>query len=546
MPSHHQEKRLIIIGCGIAGIALACRLRSDLKYTNFTIFEREKDLGGTWFLNTYPGVGCDVDSHLYSFSFNPNPDWSKRFAEQAEILEYLNNTVDKFGVRQHVELGVEVVEAEWNVKKSLWVVGLRDLATGHEFTQEAEMLVSAVGTISIPKDCTIPGHENYKGEIFHSARWNHAFDMKNKNVAVVGNGCSGAQLMPYVAQTAAKVVQFQRSPQWINERPNWEFSSFQKWCFRYLPLYQRLYRFKLWKTTDDLHTLYLTGSASSEAAREEATKGAEKYMRKMAPAKFQDILIPKFPLGCKRRIFDPGYLEALHNPNVELTDEPIRRFSETGLVTDSRHIDVNAVILSTGFKIQEFLTPITVRGSSGQTLNEHWEDTRGAQAYRATFVSGFPNFGIIFGPNAFPAHNSVIYTNETQAEYIIKTVISPVVGGCFDVIDVKQAAEYQNANFVQSKLKQMVWSSGCSNWNLDAAGRNTTNYHDPTWKFWYELFWPVWSDFNLVGGSGSLPMSPMTKVGLWAVAGLALQAVLVIWQPQIPIVTSLRSVWYQN
>lgn len=522
MGPQKKEPRLIVIGCGIAGIALSARLKSDLGYDNFVIYEREQSLGGTWYLNTYPGVGCDVDSHLYSFSFNPNPDWSKRFAEQEEILQYLNHTVDKFGVRPHVRLQVEVSEARWIEERSVWGVTLLDLATGHSFYREAEMLVSCVGTISIPKDCTIPGHENFQGSIFHSARWDHKFPMEGKRVAVIGNGCSGAQLMPYVVKTASQVVQFQRSPQWINERPNREFSAFQKWCFRYLPLYNRLYRFYLWKSTDALHSLYQSDAPGAAHQRELQTRVAEKYMRATAPAKYHDILIPKFPLGCKRRIFDPDYLVSLHSPNVELTEEPVLEFTETGLKTDKRHIEFDAVVLSTGFKIQEFLSPIKLVGREGISINEHWRATRGAQAYRATFVTGFPNFGIVFGPNAFPAHNSCIFSNETQAEFIIKTLIKPVLKGHFEVIDVKEAAENRDANFVQEKLKGMVWSSGCANWNLDASGRNTTNYHDPTWKFWWELYWPIWKDFNISGGAGNLPMSPWSKLGLGTAVGCAL------------------------
>lgn len=235
-----QEPRLIIIGCGIAGIALSARLRSSLGYQNFTIYEREDSIGGTWFLNTYPGVGCDVDSHLCSFSFNLNPHWSKRFAEQPEILQYLNDTVDKFGVRPHVRLGVEVIEATWAKERGVWSVRLHDLATGHKFTREAEMLVSCVGTISIPKECDIPGAKEFQGTMFHSARWNHKFDMRGKKVAVIGNGCSGAQLMPYVANTASTTYQFQRSAQWINEGPKSEFTALQKACLRYIPFVHRL------------------------------------------------------------------------------------------------------------------------------------------------------------------------------------------------------------------------------------------------------------------------------------------------------------------
>jgi cation diffusion facilitator CzcD-associated flavoprotein CzcO len=196
-------------------------------------------------LNTYPGVGCDVDSHLYSFSFRPNPDWSKRFAEQEEILQYLNDTVDEYGIRSHVRVRIEVVGATWIEQKAVWRVELHDLETGETFTKEAEMLISCVGTISIPKDCDIPDYKKFQGSLWHSARWNHDYNVKGKRIAVVGNGCSAAQLVPYLVRDAQEVVQFQRSPQWIHERPNREFTPFQKWCFRYIPLWNRLYRYHL-------------------------------------------------------------------------------------------------------------------------------------------------------------------------------------------------------------------------------------------------------------------------------------------------------------
>lgn len=485
--SSQDEPRAIIIGCGVAGISLAAKLKLELGYENFTIYEREKGIGGTWYLNTYPGVGCDVDSHLYSFSFDLNPDWSKRFAEQDEILQYLNDTVDKFKIRQHVVHEIEVVAASWQDDREVWRVDLHDLTNGHKFTQEAEVLVSCVGTISIPADCTIPGHETFKGEIWHSARWNHKYPLTGKSVAVVGNGCSAAQLMPHMAKDAKQVYQFQRSAQWINERPNREFSSFEKFCFRYVPGYNKFYRFLLWKNTDALHYLYQSNTQASIHARANATEVARDYMKANSPKKYHDILIPKFPLGCKRRIFDPGYLACLYRDNVELTTEPILEILPDGIRTSKRDIKVESIVLSTGFKIQEFLSPINVKGRGGITLNEHWKNTRGAQAYKATFVSGFPNFGIIFGPNAFPAHNSVIYTNEVQTEFVIKTVFRPLLRGDFQVIDVKESAEMADANNVQKELKSMVWSSGCTNWNLDKSGRNTTNYHDATWKFWYSL-----------------------------------------------------------
>ncbi|KAE8423564.1 FAD/NAD(P)-binding domain-containing protein [Aspergillus pseudocaelatus] len=526
MPQHKHEPRAIIIGCGVAGISMAYNMKQRLNFHNFVIYEKEPHIGGTWYRNTYPGVGCDVDSHLYSLSFNLNPDWSKRFAEAPEILEYINATADKFGISEHVRTSVEVTEAEWIEPESCWRVRMRDLQTAHTFEREAEILVSCVGTLGIPKKCTIPHLEEFQGHLWHSGKWNHEVDYTGKRVAVVGNGCSAAQLVPKVAEKASHVTQFQRSPQWINERPNRRFTTFEKWCFRYLPAWNRLYRFWIWKDTDALHTLYQSDTPAMVAAREKATQEAVDYMKAHAPKKYHDAIIPKFPLGCKRRIFDPGYLDCLHRSNVELTTEKIVEFTPEGLRTDQRDIPFDIVVLSTGFNVQEFVSPIKVIGRGGKTLNEHWKDTRGAQAYRGTFVSGFPNFGIIFGPNAFPAHNSVIYTNETQAEFFAKAAVNPIVRGDFDVLDVKESAEMQDSMRIKAALDKMVWSGGCSNWNLDQNGRNTTNYHDPTWKFWWSLYWPQWSDFEAMGGKGTKPPHPLLSRFVISVTGLGIAALL--------------------
>lgn len=531
--STNQEPRLIIIGGGVAAIALGVKLKTGLGYTNFTAYEKEDGVGGVWRTNTYPGVGCDVDSHLYSFSFNLNPNWSRRFADQAEILRYMDDTVDKFGIRDHFVFRTKVTDATWIEENGVWRVGLYDLDTKHHFTREAEILVSGCGVQSYPKACDIPGSEKYQGTIWHSARWNHDYDLQDRRVAVVGNGCSAAQLVPHLVKDASQVYQFQRSPQWINERPNGYFTGFDKFCFRYLPLWNRLYRFYLWKTTDALHELYTSETPHAIKARAAAQAATTAYMKKTAPEKYHHLLIPDFPLGCKRRVFNPGWLECLYSPNLELTNEKIIEFTEHGLKTEKRTIDVDAVVLSTGYNMQEFLSPIKVVGRDGLTLSDHWKKTRGAQAYKGTFVSGFPNFGIVFGPNSFPAHNSVIYTNEVQVEFIIKTVIQPIVAGNFKTIDVKETAENIDANFVQRRLKTMVWSANCTNWNRDAHGRNTTNYHDSTWMFWYRLYWPAWKDFNVSGGKGKQPIHPGWKLAVNALGFVCLAEAAFYFSPTL-------------
>ncbi|KAK9474437.1 uncharacterized protein V1510DRAFT_292765 [Dipodascopsis tothii] len=502
------QPRLIIIGGGVSGIELGAKLKTKLNYHNFTIYERHPELGGTWFVNNYPGVGCDVDSHLYSFSFNPNPDWSKRFAEKEEILQYLHDTSDKFGVTPHMIFRIEVTTSKW--VGDHWEVHLKDLATGYEYMEECDMLISAVGAFGEPSECRIPGVNKFQGKIIHTARWDMSYDWTNRTIGVIGNGCSAAQAVPKLGEKAKMVYQFQRSPQWINERPNPEFTPFQKWCFRYIPLWNKLYRFNLFYTTDAMHYLYLA-TEKARKGRAVVREGAIDYMKRSSPKKYHDILIPKFDIGCKRRLFDPGYLAALHWPNIELTADPITEIYETGIRTAQRDYEVDEIVLATGFKTQEFLCPMEVIGKDGKSLNQHWKETRGAQAYKGTFVSGFPNMAIIFGPNSFPSHMSVIFATERQCEYIIKSMIAPIIQGSFKTIEVKRSMELYDANFAQEKLKNMVWSEGCSNWNLNEYGRNTTNFYENSMTYMKIMFAPVWADFDF-GGLKALPAGPWKKL----------------------------------
>lgn len=253
-----------------------------------------------------------------------------------------------------------------------------------------DIFISCVGAISIPKDCNIPGHESFTGSIWHSARWNHKYDYKGKRIAVIGNGCSASQFVPALVDAGCEVVQYARSPQWYHPRPNHTFSSLQKLAFKWLPGLQRLYRLYLFIDTDNLITTYLaTPVAAKVRAKVESESLA--YMKATAPAKYHGILQPNYPLGCKRRVFDPGYLECLNKPNIELIPEGIDHIEGSTIVSQSGiRRDFDAIVLATGYKVQEFLTPMEIVGENG-SLVDHWKASRGAQAYKGTFVSGFPN-----------------------------------------------------------------------------------------------------------------------------------------------------------
>ncbi|KAH6704243.1 monooxygenase [Leptodontidium sp. MPI-SDFR-AT-0119] len=490
MPSsrNHRQVDAIIIGAGPSGIAMAHSMKHKLGFEDFAVYDKLDGPGGTWLTNSYPGCGCDIPSHLYSFSFNLNPSWTKELCDQPEILRYMNATVDKFKLRTHMNFGVECLGAEW--KDGLWHVHLKDIKTGISFTKVVNVFISAVGGISYPRDIKFQGMELFKGDMFHSARWDHKVDYAGKRMGVIGNGCSAAQIVPVVSDKAAFVKQYARSAQWYHERPNKSFSALQKFCYKYIPLWQRCHRLQIFLASDNLVTTYIRGEEARNK-RAETERQAKDYIYSRTPKKYHSFIVPNFPLGCKRRIFDPGYLDSLHNSNVELVQQGIQEIDETGIVgSDGKHTQLDIIVLATGFQVSKFLTPMEVTGSNGITLTEQWDQCRGAQAYMGSFIHNFPNFAILFGPNTFPAHNSALFTCEVQVEYVMRTLMAPLIDKRASIIEVKQTAENQFVNSIHSELNGSVFAAGCTNWYINEFGRNAASWPGLASAFWKAAYFP--------------------------------------------------------
>ncbi|KAI0873003.1 monooxygenase [Hypoxylon argillaceum] len=512
MPGYANELNAIIVGAGPAGIAMAYRLKHDLGFEDFTIYEKLDGVGGTWRTNTYPGCGCDLKSVLYSFSFNLNPNWTKELCDQPEILQYMEDTVDKFDLRKHVHSSVECKGAVWNSAIEKWEVNLKDSKTGIEYTRAASVFVSAVGAISFPRDVKFPGMENFKGAMFHTARWDHSVPYKNKRVAVIGSGCSAAQVVPAAAKQAASVTQYARSGQWFHDRPNHDYTAVNKAMFRYLPFYQRLLRLKIFLDADDETATYFPTPRGlrERRAKEEESK---QYVRSKAPEKYWDSIIPDFPLGCKRRIFDPGYLDSLNNKNVRLIPEGIKEITETGIVsTSGKRDDFDIIVLATGFQVSQFLTPMHIVGATGKALHDQWAECRGAQAYLGTHVHNFPNLAILFGPNTFPANNSALFACETQVDYAVKSLFVPLLDKRAKVIEVRQAAEDRETNAIHTELTNTVFAGDCSNWYIGDYGRNAASWPGLARAFWFRTYFPDWSAFNMSGGSSWWPVYAVKRM----------------------------------
>lgn len=384
------------------------------------------------------------------------------------------------------------------------------------------MLLTAVGGFAIPRDVKFPGLESFGGQVFHTAQWDHNCDYRGKRVAVIGNGCSAAQVVPSIAKQVSKLTQyvlaptrkkkpsrltrrcrFARGRQWYHPRPNHRFSPFERFCFRYIPLWQRYYRLKTFLDTDSLAASY--GSTPKEIkTRKLIEEKAKEYIYSQAPQKYHDVLVPDFALGCKRRIFDPNYLSSLNLDHVNLVAEGIREITKTGIISESGYEeDFDIIILATGFQVSNFLTPMKIVGKTGVAIKEQWESGMGAQAYMGTFVHNFPNFGILFGPNTFPAFNSVIYAVEVQVDYLAKTLFQSVIDGYADVMEVKEEAEAHFVTELDKTLAKTVFNSGCNNWYMNAAGRNSASWPGMASSFWRATFFPRWRDFAFEGGNAT-------------------------------------------
>ncbi|KAL3483349.1 hypothetical protein BJX62DRAFT_231027 [Aspergillus germanicus] len=515
----------IIIGAGPGGIALAYRLRHELGFDDFVIYDKLDGVGGTWRSNTYPGCGCDLPSHLYSFSFNLNSNWSKELCEQPEILQYIEDTVDKFDLRRHVITSVECTGAEWLADDNKWAVSFRDLHTGIDFVRYASIFVSAVGAISLPREIEFKGMERFKGPIVHTARWDHSVEYAGKRIAVIGNGCSAAQVVPALAEKAAFVQQYARSAQWYHPRPNHVFTRAEKLAFRWLPLWQRWLRLQIFMKAENESDTYFP-TPDGVRARLEAEKESREYIQSMTPEKYWPFIVPDFPLGCKRRIFDPGYLDSLHRSSVVLRNEGIQEFTEKGIIGSSgKEDEFDIIVLATGFQVSQFLAPMEIKGKRGISLNQQWEESRGAQAYYGTYVHNFPNLAIIFGPNTFPANNSALFACETQVVYAVKSLFIPILDRRTRTVEVKHSAEEKHTNNIHAQLQRTVFAGDCSNWYIGKYGRNAASWPAKAAKFWFATYFPDWSAFSWSGGSGFWPVYAVRR---WAGVNVTLWRVVVV------------------
>jgi cation diffusion facilitator CzcD-associated flavoprotein CzcO len=472
-----KDVRIAIIGAGFGGLGAAIKLK-QAGIDDFAVLERADDLGGTWRDNSYPGCACDVPSHLYSYSFAPNPDWSRAFSSQPEIQAYLQRCADQFGIRPHLHFADAVNEARWDDDAKRWRL---NTARG-EFS--AQVLIAAQGPLSDPSLPAIAGLSTFAGTTFHSATWRHDYDLTGKRVAVVGTGASAIQFIPYVQQRAAHLTVFQRTAPWVMARRDRAINEWEKKLYRHAPAAQRALRAGIYWGRE-LMVPALTGNERMLALGEKL--GRKFLHEQVRDPVLREKLTPHFRLGCKRVLLSNDYYPALIQPNVEVATDSIVEVVPEGIVTRSADGErtvhrVDAIIFGTGFHVTDVPIAAKLTGKDGRTLREHW-DEGGMSALHGATVAGFPNLFLLIGPNTGLGHNSIIFMIESQLTYVL---------GALRAMEQTQAAtleprpavqEAYNAQ-IQEQLRATVWNTGgCSSWYLDERGRNTTLWPTFTFRF---------------------------------------------------------------
>jgi cyclohexanone monooxygenase len=473
MPAHGLNPSVGIIGAGPGGLALGILLRKA-GFRDFTIFDREDGVGGTWRINTYPGLACDVKSHLYSYSFDLNPDWSRLWSGQSEILEYFERCARRYQLAPHLRLRTEIVSAQWDDDIRRW-----SLATAAGDTHSFDIVVSAVGLFTRPVLPDLVEEEPFTGTLMHTARWDHSVDLTGARVAVLGTGSTAAQLIPEVTKVASKVYSVQRSPTWILPKPDRAYTEREKWLFRHVPLAKRVYRTRLWWRSESNIGVIEHGSDKTQEFRGVALRYLEGAV---ADAELRRALTPDHPFGCKRLVFASDYLQALTAPHVEVVSSPARALRARSLVTaDGTELDVDVVLCATGYAAADYLGQIEVIGERGTTLRETWSD--GAHAYLGMAVPGFPNFFMLYGPNTNVGSNSVIFMLEAQAQYIVR-VLKYMRRKRTSYVAVREQTMREFLAKIDEWMTGTVWLTRCSNYFRAPNGRVVTQWPRSARTFW--------------------------------------------------------------
>lgn len=448
-----------VLGAGVCGVAAAIRMQ-DEGLTDIVIADRAPDIGGTWHHNTYPGCACDIPSHLYSFSFAPNPDWSRIYSPQAEIKNYLRDVADEFGVSRFMRFGVEVLRADWNSRTARWDI----VTSAGDF--HAQFFVIAAGPLHAPMIPDLPGIDSFEGTSFHSSTWPADLDVEGLDVVAIGTGASAVQFVPAVQPAARSVKLVQRTPSWVFPKPDWEVSGLHKRLLRLIPGGTKLERWGWWALMDFFLSLV---TSNVRIARMMGAIGRWHIRRHIADPATREALTPKYAVGCKRLCFSNDYYRAIAQPNVELVTSPAVKVGPRSVVTaDGRELPADVIVYGTGFHtLQNHPVNGIIRGRDGRSLDEVWQGS--PTAHMGTTVPGFPNAFVMFGPNVGTLSGFVMA--EAQADYLagaLQAVREEGLAG----LDMTEVAHEGFVRAADETLATSVWAlGGCDSYYLSTDGR---------------------------------------------------------------------------
>ena len=463
-----MDTGIAIIGAGFSGLAAAIRLRREGR-DDFVVLERHEEVGGTWWANTYPGCACDVPSHLYSLSFAPNPDWTRSFSSQPEILAYLRRLTREHDLARSIRLSTSVESAAWDDAARRWVL---ETSGG---TVRARFLIAAPGPLTEPRLPDIPGRETFLGTAFHSARWDHGHDLRGRRVAVIGTGASAIQLVPAIQPEAGALHVFQRTAPWVMPRANRTISARERALYRRFPATQKLARAGIYAGREAL----VAGLAKRPALLGVVERAGRAHRHaQIADPELRRKVTPHFRVGCKRILPSDDWYPALQQPNVELVTDRIAEIREHAIVTaDGTERAVDTIIYGTGFHVADMPVGEWVEGRGGVKLADAWAGS--PKAYLGTATHGFPNLFFLLGPNTGLGHSSVVYMMESQLAYVLGALRAAGDG----VVEVRPEAQAAFTAEIDRRMARTVWASGCMSWYQDATGRFPTIWPDWTWRF---------------------------------------------------------------
>jgi cation diffusion facilitator CzcD-associated flavoprotein CzcO len=465
------DHRTVIVGAGFSGIGMAVRLLRDGE-RDFVLLERANELGGTWRDNTYPGCRCDVPSHLYSFSFAPNPNWSSTFSSQPEILDYLRDVARRFGVIEHVRFNCELQGAEWDEERSCWRLNTS------QGRMTADVLVCGQGPLSEPKLPEIPEIERFDGSMFHSAQWNHDHDLRGERVAVVGTGASAIQLVPKIQPEVAQLHIYQRTPPWVVPHPNRPMRPVERALYRRLPLAQLAMRGAIYLARESFVLQF-----RNRRMRKLATKLAMRQLRQQVPdPQLRERLTPRYEIGCKRILPTDEWYPTLMQSNVEVVTNGVREFRGRSIVSaEGTEREIDTIILATGFHVTDMPIAGLVRGREGRTLADVWDGS--PRAYKGAAVAGFPNLFFLVGPNTGLGHSSIVFMIESQIAYVADALRTMRRRGALTV-EVSEEAQASYNRELDALTRGTVWvTGGCASYYIDRNGHNSTLWPYFTWPF---------------------------------------------------------------